>query len=84
MVQLISTGKPILNFYSVWNSQCEMIEKYPLGLNVGYNEVGAVKKVEQFCWEMKGQSIPFEEVEQLFPDNKFETQVELLRMLMEL
>lgn len=84
MLELLSTGKPILNFYFNKDAQYEMIEKYPLGLNVGYNEVGAVKKVERFCWEMKGQSISFEEVEQLFPDNKFETQVELLRMLIEL
>lgn len=83
MLELLSTGKPILNFYFTKDSQYEMIEKYPLGLNVGCYEVGAVKKVEQFCREMKGRSIPYEEVERLFPENKFETQVELLRRLIE-
>ncbi len=83
MLELLSTGKPILNFYFSKDSQYEMIEKYPLGINVSNYEEGAVKKVKLFCKEMKGRSIPYEEVERLFPENKFETQVELLRRLIE-
>lgn len=83
MLELLSTGKPILNFYFTKDSQYEMIEKYPLGLNIGYQEVGAIEKVEQFCHEVKGKAIPYEEVEQLFPENKLETQVKLLKQLIE-
>lgn len=83
MLELLSTGKPILNFYFAKDSQYKMIEKYPLGLNIGFHEEGAVEKVEHFCHEMKGNSIPYEEVEKLYPENKFETQVELLRRLIE-
>ena len=60
-----------------------MIEKYPLGLNIENNEEGAVEKVEKFCHDMKGRYIPYEEVEKLFPENKLESQVELLRSLIE-
>lgn len=83
MLELLSTGKPILNFYFAKDSQYEMIEKYPLGLNIGYQELGAVEKVEQFCHEVKGKSIPYEEVEILYPENKLESQVTLLKKLIE-
>ena len=45
--------------------------------------MGAIEKVEQFCHEVKGKAIPYEEVEQLFPENKLETQVKLLKQLIE-
>lgn len=83
MLELLSTGKPILNFYFSKDSQYEMIEKYPLGLNIGYHEDRAVEKIERFCHEMKGKSIPYEEVEKLYPDNKLESQVNLLKKLIE-
>ena len=34
MFELLSTGLPILNFYYRKDSQFEIIEKYPLGINV--------------------------------------------------
>lgn len=83
MLELLSTGKPILNFYFTKDSQYEMIEKYPLGLNIGYQEKGAIEKVEGFCKKMRGRSISYEEVEKLFPENKLEKQVDLLRSLIE-
>lgn len=84
MLELLSTGKPILNFYFAKDSQYEMIEKYPLGLNIGLHEDGAVGKIERFCHEVKGKSIPYEEVEQLFPENCLDSQVALLKKLIEL
>ena len=83
MLELLSTGKPILNFYFAKDSQYEMIEKYPLGLNIGNEEEGAVEKVEQFCHEVKGKSIPYVEVEKLYPENIMESQVRLLKKLIE-
>ena len=32
MLELLSTGKPIINFYFTEDTQFNMIEKYPLGL----------------------------------------------------
>lgn len=83
MLELLSTGKPILNFYFAKDSQYDMIEKYPLGLNIRFHEEGAVEKVEHFCHEVKGKSIPYEEVEKLYPENKLESQVILLKKLIE-
>lgn len=81
LYELLSTGKPILNFYQVKDSQYEMIEKYPLGLNVEFNEPNAVEKVREFCLGVKGKRLTFEEVEQIYPENTLANQLELLEKL---
>lgn len=78
MLELLSTGKPILNFYFLEDSQFEMIERYPLGLNIGFQEKDAVQKVERFCEANKGKRLTFKEVLKLYPDNSLDTQVALL------
>ena len=83
MLELLSTGKPIINFYHSKDSQYEMIEKYPLGLNVGKEDADSVAKVAEFCKNNKGRSISFDEVSALFPENNLEYQVEILRSLIE-
>lgn len=83
MLELLSTGKPIINFYHVKDSQYEMIERYPLGINIGKNDALAVEMVNVFCRQMKGKQISFEEVQNLFPENDLNKQVELLRNLIE-
>ena len=81
LYELLSTGKPILNFYQVKDSQYEMIEKYPLGLNIEFNELNAVEKVREFCLRVKGKRLTFEEVEQIYPENTLANQLELLEKL---
>lgn len=78
MLELLSSGRPIINFYYYRDSQYEMIEKYPLGLNIGRDDIDAVKKVDLFCREMKGKQLPFDEVEKLFPENSLKNQKEIL------
>lgn len=82
-VELLSTGKPIINFYFTEDSQYEMIEKYPLGINVKDQDPEAVEKISCFCRAMKGKVMPFKEVEKLFPQNNLNYQVNLLRNLIE-
>lgn len=82
-LELLSTGKPIINFYFTEDSQFEMIKKYPLGLNIKDQEIGAVEKISKFCREMKGRILPFEEIEKLYPENNIKYQVKLLRKLIE-
>ena len=82
-LELLSTGKPILNFCFVKDRQYEMIEKYPLGLNILNGEENAVEKIEKFCQEMKGKTMLFSDVEKLFPENNLHSQIELLRRLIE-
>lgn len=83
MLELISTGKPIINFYHSKDSQYEMIEKYPLGLNVGKYDEESVSKIIKFCKKYKGKSISFKEVSALYPENQLEYQVNILRGLIE-
>lgn len=81
MLELFSTGKPIINFYRKEDTHYRMIEKYPLGLNIGANDEDAVLKVETFCDDMKTKRLSFEEVESLFPDNSLKLQTLSLRKL---
>ena len=83
MVELLSTGKPIINFSFSKDSQYEMIQKYPLGINIMNHELNAAKIITEFCEKMKGKMMPFEEVKTLFPDNCFENQVQLLKRIIE-
>lgn len=82
-LELLSTGRPILNFYYKKDGQYDMIEKYPLGLNVGRDDTNAVAKVEDFCNRMKGERMAFEEVESLYPENALSSQVQLLKKLID-
>lgn len=80
-LELLSTGRPIINFYSFKDSQFEMIERYPLGLNVGRDDTDAVSKVDEFCKIMRGKQLSFEEVESLYPENSLEYQKHILESL---
>lgn len=82
-VDLLSTGKPILNFYFSKDSQYDMIERYPLGLNIQNGEDCVVDKIRNFCVSMKGRRLSFEQVERLYPENNLQKQTELLRKIIE-
>lgn len=82
-LELLSTGKPIINFYYFKDAQYEMIERYPLGLNIGREETDADEKVAKFCSQVKGKRLTFEEVENLFPENSLLTQKMKLKSLIE-
>lgn len=81
LYELLSTGKPILNFYQVKDSQYDMIEKYPLGLNIEFDELNAVEKVKDFCARIKGKRLTFEEVERIYPENTLANQLALFENL---
>ena len=81
-LELLSSGRPILNFYYHKDLQYEMIERYPLGLNVGRDDANAVEKVSLFCREMKGKQLSFEQVESLYPENSMGNHIILLERLL--
>lgn len=83
MYELLSTGRPILNFYYYKDSQYDIIEKYPLGINIGRDDEDAVQIVEKFCKQMAGKQLAFGEVEKLFPLNSLKEQVAILEHLIE-
>lgn len=66
MLELLSTGRPIINFYQMKDVHYEMIEKYPLGINIGPYDMNVVENITRFCHEMKDKRLSFEEVEALF------------------
>lgn len=82
-VDLLSTGKPILNFYFSKDSQYDMIERYPLGMNIQNGEDCVVDKIRDFCVSMKGRRLSFKQVERLYPENNLQKQTELLRKIIE-
>ena len=81
LLELLSTGKPILNFYYYKDSQYEMIEKYPLGLNVGRDDECVVRKIQDFCDNMKGRSMDIDMIKNIFPENSIENQLNKLDSL---
>ena len=82
-LELLSSGRPIINFFYYKDSQYDMIEKYPLGLNIGRQDENAVKKVETFCKNMKGKQLSFDEIIKLYPENSLERQKQILINLIE-
>ena len=78
MLELLSTGKPIVNFYIYKNSHYDMINHYPLGLNIGIDEVNPVKLIEDFCFVMKGKRLSYDKVKQIFPNNVIDNQLKII------
>ena len=81
MFELLSSGRPIVNFYYRKDSQYVLIERYPLGLNIGRDDKDASIKLEKFCKDMKGKQLEFSEVEKLYPENSLRDQVVLFEKL---
>ena len=78
MLEYISTGRPILNFYYRKDSQYDMIERHPLGMNVDVHNVSIYPQIILFCKEMKGKQMSFDELEKLYPLNSLAKQSEVL------
>lgn len=81
-LELLSTGKPIINFYKVKDSQYELFERYPLGLNLSGNEPNIYDIVHNFCLMNKGKQLNYECIEELFPENLLVNQTKLLAKLL--
>ena len=82
-IELISTGRPIINFYYSKDAQYNMIEKYPLGLNIGREDLCPVATIEEFCSNVRGKQLAFEDVENLFSENSLNKQVRLFKDVLE-
>lgn len=82
-LELLSTGRPIIHFYFAKDSQFEMIEKYPLGLNIANGESDAASKISEFCKKVKGKCLSFEKVLELYPEHSLEKKTALFESLIE-
>ena len=70
--EYISTGKPIVNFY--YNEESEVIKylsNYKLHINIYLNGdiYKETKKLAEFLNSMKGKSIPYSEIKELYIEN---------------
>ena len=84
LTELISTGKPIINFYYNKDSGYRMIDKYPLGLNIlnnmDYDE--AANRVSSFIMETLHKKIAYEDVIALYPEHSLVVQMSKVRGLL--
>ena len=76
--ELLSTGLPVVTFYYKMDSNFEMTEKYPLGLNISQDGESDIDVLSDFCRSIRGKQLPFDEVKELFPDNLLENQMKKL------
>lgn len=81
--ELVSTGKPIINFYYNKDSGYIMIEKYPLGLNLSYEEDldTAVPLVESFISANINKRVSFDDVKSLYPEHLLNEQMPKVKEL---
>lgn len=81
-MELLSTGKPIINFYVKKDSNYFMIEKYPLGINVGKDVVSPVDEVLAFCNTNIGKKMSRKALDALFPEHRLGLQLDRLEQLL--
>ena len=82
-LELISTGKPIVNFYKKKDSNYKMAERYPLGINIGEDDEAPVNKLLMFCNESIGKKLSYAELITMFPDNVLESQLQKLEYFLD-
>lgn len=83
LLELVSTGKPVINFYVKKDSQFQLIEKYPIGLNVGLDDENASDMVYSFCQKHKDEIIQYGELKSIFPEYSFDNQISQLAGIIE-
>lgn len=78
LMELISTGKPIINFYYHKNAGFRIIERYPLGINVSNssNPDEMVNTIESFITKNCHKELSNTDIKQLFPEYLLPYQIE--------
>lgn len=83
LLELISTGRPIVNFYYHKNSGYRLIERYPLGVNVDNNlpieSMTAI--IKEFIDNHARACVSFDEVSSLFPEHILVNQMLILKRI---
>lgn len=83
LMELISTGKPIINFYYYEDTGVEIIEKYPLGINISNNLsiVEIQRIVAGFVKENYQKRLSFDEVKALYPEHLLANQLPKMKKI---
>lgn len=76
LLELVSTGKPVINFYFHQDTGYHIIEKYPLGININNKQSfdDILTSVTKFIENNKGKTISFAELERIYPEHLFANQ----------
>ena len=78
--EYMSYGKPIISTYSIDDEACiPYLNKYPLSLLLDERETDLKKQrkiLEEFILDVKGKSVDFKEIKDIFKNNMPETFVE--------
>lgn len=82
LLELISTGKPLINFYYYKDYSYELVQKYPNGINVWQFDDNAINKITLFCNKKKGTHIDYEILANLYPRNVIQGQMNVLNNLL--
>ena len=84
LMELISTGKPIINFYYYKNAGYRIVEKYPLGINLSnYSELNdMVDAVNVFIKNNINKRLSEEEVQEIFSEYLLRNQMERIKQLL--
>lgn len=71
LLELISTGRPIINFYYFKNTSYGIIEKYPLGINISNslnaNEIRLI--IRDFVMKNQNKHLSDKEIKDIYPEN---------------
>lgn len=84
LLELVSTGKPIINFYYNKDFGYQIIETYPLGINIpnkSFNE-DSIGIIENFCLRNRNKVLDFELIKSLYPKHMMENQMTILYTLL--
>ena len=83
LMELISTGKPIINFYYHKNAGFRIIERYPLGINVSNNSKPdeMVTAIDAFIADNCHKALSDAEIKEIFPEFLMPYQMESIKAI---
>lgn len=81
LMELISTGKPIINFFYYQDAGYRIVEKYPLGINISNDTemMEMADAITSFVSENRQRRLSGPEIEALYPENLLAVQMKKVR-----
>ena len=83
LLELISTGKPVINFYHHKDSGYHIIERYPLGVNIScdLSVESIVENLKQFIKENAKKRLAYSQICDYYSDYLFENQLPIVKKI---
>lgn len=84
LLELISTGKPVINFYHYQDSGYHIVDMYPLGLNISceLDIADIVEQMKLFINQNAKKRIDYAEIREIFSDHLLENQLPKVRKVL--